>query len=800
MVENAVNCEPLLEESQCELNAEARDATICDTKREEVMYMDEPSSTHKTETANAEVSDSLHEGINASNAAETQEQQASVKESEKAENVLTQLDVPEENLQEEEKQMVVCYDNTVNTQNITLVKDETSSQQSHQQGNIKEAVDISSILETEQVDDGKLSAEVEALAAKEAGEVISTPQLEHESKDVALGENKANQSTEKLHVVHTEREVMLPDMTSSEPDCQDVEEISAADIIASQIARAIEEEEQRQQSSEQQIMKHEATELVPDMDDNTLENQVPKEENKNINSLEEKTKETYLPEERGIELEVQKDMQPKQEKVEKVYDFQMSGTVDLPSASQGTDSPSEDETSKVSGSSMDSSSQEILNEKEFKDSNSANSCTTDDNERSASLEEGPEIPGEERTISEEIDQEKHQKIIGTELMADEKTVLTPEAHQATICDAATEEVAELKGVQEASQGFPYEETTAQSQHKDPLASAKSLGDDEKPAIIAKMIEILDEKVQHSEKTIESPDRVEKAIIEVEEERRTEFSDSLGPGKKEAVAHGKVSPLLDIPKTQATILVPRTPEATEERKTKILADDSDSPTEPKNPQNGITVTESVILEKSAINAYEKPRQLSMEKQKQETKGLIEDRVRIDGGKDKESMEIPQMENMKKLENDIPCYQSSEGKDEINETKARSMPMDLSGTTAETCQTDGHTIAKGEQAVPKGEKRDEKEAVVELEEPKTDEEKDESVDQSQEDLEEREMPITAEALGEMELKATQKKSSNILLGVGSKVKHSISKMKKAIACSSAQFSQEDVIVKLNKNKKA
>ncbi|KAJ8421054.1 hypothetical protein Cgig2_015014 [Carnegiea gigantea] len=44
--------------------------------------------------------------------------------------------------------------------------------------------------------------------------------------------------------------------------------------------------------------------------------------------------------------------------------------------------------------------------------------------------------------------------------------------------------------------------------------------------------------------------------------------------------------------------------------------------------------------------------------------------------------------------------------------------------------------------------------------------------------------------MELKATQKESHNLLSGVGSKVKHSISKMKKAIA---AQFSQEDVIIK-------
>lgn len=133
----------------------------------------------------------------------------------------------------------------------------------------------------------------------------------------------------------------------------------------------------------------------------------------------------------------------------------------------------------------------------------------------------------------------------------------------------------------------------------------------------------------------------------------------------------------------------------------------------------------------------------------------------------------------------------------ESKARSMPLDSGRITAQTCQKGCHMTDKGGQTIPKEETPDGKEATAEEE--KTDEEKDESIDQSYEDLQ-REIPITAEAVREMELKATQKKSHNLLSGVGSKVKHSISKMKKAIACSSAQFSQEDVIIKVNKNKKA
>ncbi|XP_021728570.1 uncharacterized protein LOC110695656 isoform X9 [Chenopodium quinoa] len=63
----------------------------------------------------------------------------------------------------------------------------------------------------------------------------------------------------------------------------------------------------------------------------------------------------------------------------------------------------------------------------------------------------------------------------------------------------------------------------------------------------------------------------------------------------------------------------------------------------------------------------------------------------------------------------------------------------------------------------------------------------------------LPLISEGLREIDPKTTQKRSQNLLSGVGSKVKHSISKVKKAIACSSSQFQPEEVIVKLNKNKK-
>lgn len=158
-------------------------------------------------------------------------------------------------------------------------------------------------------------------------------------------------------------------------------------------------------------------------------------------------------------------------------------------------------------------------------------------------------------------------------------------------------------------------------------------------------------------------------------------------------------------------------------------------------------------------------------------------------------VQQQEPLKVLQIEEADESSTSG--HMIESKSRSMPMVSGIIAAQTCRSGKHMVEKGEQTIPKAETLDGKEATAE--EQKTDEEKDGSIDHSYEYLE-REMPITSEAIREMELKATQKKSHNILSGVGSKVKHSISKMKKAIACSSAQFSHEDVIIKVNKNKKA
>lgn len=140
------------------------------------------------------------------------------------------------------------------------------------------------------------------------------------------------------------------------------------------------------------------------------------------------------------------------------------------------------------------------------------------------------------------------------------------------------------------------------------------------------------QVQVSQRTTESDDKAEESNTEDEEERTMESSTLLLSGQKEAAFRGKVSSL-DIPNTQASILVPRTPEVTEKRKAKILTDDSDSPSEPKHPENVITATDGLILENCAINTYEKPCQLSKENHQPTPEVIQEDRVRVQYRNDK-----------------------------------------------------------------------------------------------------------------------------------------------------------------------
>lgn len=138
------------------------------------------------------------------------------------------------------------------------------------------------------------------------------------------------------------------------------------------------------------------------------------------------------------------------------------------------------------------------------------------------------------------------------------------------------------------------------------------------------------QVQVSQQTTDSDDKAEESTTEDEEERTMDSSTLLLPGQKEAAFLGKVSSL-DIPNTQGSILVP-SPEVTEERRAKTLTDDSDSPSESKHPENVITLTDGLILEKCAINTYEKPCQLSKENQ-QPTPEVIQDRVRVQDRNDK-----------------------------------------------------------------------------------------------------------------------------------------------------------------------
>ncbi|KAJ8421053.1 LOW QUALITY PROTEIN: hypothetical protein Cgig2_015013 [Carnegiea gigantea] len=288
----------------------------------------------------------------------------------------------------------------------------------------------------------------------------------------------------------------------------------------------------------------------------------------------------------------------------------------------------------------------------------ANSCTatTDENKQMVSLEKVPEIHDEGRSNSEEIDPEKHHKTISSGLLADEKSVLTSEADQTTMSDA-TEETADQKGFYGEGQHPADDETIARSQKADnkqtPIEKTKILDEKDKVLFIVAaqdaasnricllsfssqnrkasflILKIVlfyrtyvpynkhNKQVQVSKQTAESDDKAE--------EYTTEDEDTLLlSGQKEAAFRGKVSSL-DIPNTQASSVVPRTPEATEERKAKILTNDSDSPTDPKHPENVITVTDGLFLEKCAINTHEKPCQLSEENQQPTREVIQEDRV-------------------------------------------------------------------------------------------------------------------------------------------------------------------------------
>ncbi|KAH9622034.1 hypothetical protein KSS87_006550 [Heliosperma pusillum] len=146
------------------------------------------------------------------------------------------------------------------------------------------------------------------------------------------------------------------------------------------------------------------------------------------------------------------------------------------------------------------------------------------------------------------------------------------------------------------------------------------------------------------------------------------------------------------------------------------------------------------------------------------------------------EVPSLEPMQSL---------TTNKEEItaekhNETEVKSVPQSTVGNKKEEEWV----------VVTQNPQDDEKRAANE---PKSEKEKESAGEElGEEDSELK--PMISEASRDIELKTQNKKSHHILSGMGSKMKNSISKVKKAMACTSPQFSPDDVIIKLNKSKKS
>ncbi|CAA3014156.1 Hypothetical predicted protein [Olea europaea subsp. europaea] len=116
---------------------------------------------------------------------------------------------------------------------------------------------------------------------------------------------------------------------------------------------------------------------------------------------------------------------------------------------------------------------------------------------------------------------------------------------------------------------------------------------------------------------------------------------------------------------------------------------------------------------------------------------------------------------------------------------SLPYILQGSLKESSEMADHRTEGREPTVQKEELKAEKTEEAEDKEEKCDEEKDsheESREQKGSDLS-FEAPVPVDA-GDVHTKVSHKKSHNILSGVGSKVKHSIAKVKKAITGKSSQ----------------
>ncbi|KAA8548143.1 hypothetical protein F0562_004596 [Nyssa sinensis] len=123
----------------------------------------------------------------------------------------------------------------------------------------------------------------------------------------------------------------------------------------------------------------------------------------------------------------------------------------------------------------------------------------------------------------------------------------------------------------------------------------------------------------------------------------------------------------------------------------------------------------------------------------------------------------------------CEETTEKSTSI-ESAEISLSDHLQGYTEINSQVAKHLTEEGKLMISKEELQTEKAETAQVEEAKTDEE--EEGDENKRADSGSDAPVMVEASRDMDVKIAHKKSHNILSGVGSKVKHSIAKVKKAI----------------------
>ncbi|KAA8530199.1 hypothetical protein F0562_004908 [Nyssa sinensis] len=151
----------------------------------------------------------------------------------------------------------------------------------------------------------------------------------------------------------------------------------------------------------------------------------------------------------------------------------------------------------------------------------------------------------------------------------------------------------------------------------------------------------------------------------------------------------------------------------------------------------------------------------------------------------SWDEPEMKGIESGEEKRMGYECEETTENPTSIEAAKISLsDPLGSSKETSQVTKHLTEERELIVNKEDLLTEKVETTQVEEEKTDEEKDEGEEHKRTGLD-SDAPVIVEASRDMDVKIAHKRSHNILSGVGSKVKHSIAKMKKVIACNSSQF---------------